>query len=56
VVGIFPNEGAVMRVVGMVLAKQHDEWQVSRRYLSAESLAKLTTTEPAPPALLVAAS
>ena len=41
VVGIFPNDRALVRLATMVVIEQNDEWLVGRRYLSLDSLASL---------------
>ena len=57
VVGIFPNEASIRRLIGAILAEQNDEWLLQNRYLTLESLSEGggLLAESAPPALPAAA-
>jgi transposase-like protein len=45
VVGIFPNEASIVRLIGAVLLEQNDEWQLQHRYMQVEGMAELATAD-----------
>ncbi len=55
VVGIFPNDASILRLVTAVLVETHDEWAVAeRRYLSEESMAEIDTPATTPEEMPIA--
>ncbi len=46
VVGIFPNEASITRLIGAVLLEANDEWQLQHRYMQLEAMAELLSPDP----------
>jgi len=46
VVGIFPNDASIRRLVGALLMEQNDEYAIQKRYMSLESLATMSENSP----------
>ena len=46
VVGIFPSEQSIIRLIGAVLLEANDEWQLQHRYLGVEAMAELLSPMP----------
>ena len=47
VIGIFPNDAAIIRLVGAMMLEQNDEWSLQRRYMQLEGLLSLSDNQPA---------
>lgn len=47
VVGIFPNDKAIIRLVGAMMLEQNDEWSLQRRYMQLEGLQSLSDNQTA---------
>ena len=45
VVGIFPNDASILRLIGAVLFEQNDEWRTASRYMMAEAFAQTDKEE-----------
>jgi transposase-like protein len=49
VVGIFPSDASIIRLLGAVLLEQNDEWSVQTRYMQVEAMAEFAATDTADP-------
>ena len=54
VVGIFPNAAAIRRLVGALMLEQNDEWAVTRRYMTLETVAAVCEDNVMDPAKIAA--